>query len=88
MGADGVIITGDSFADTIGRIRTARAAGVTRPIFVGGGVDAGNVAEALAVADGAIVSTSLLRKNAVSTDLIRWDRDAIRRLVDASGSAR
>jgi predicted TIM-barrel enzyme len=88
MGADGVILTGGSFADTLGRVRHARAAGVTRPILVGGGVDAGNVAEALATADGAIVSTSLLRKDAAPTDLIRWDRDAVRQLVDAAESAR
>lgn len=84
MGADAVVITGDGFSDTLARIRAARGAGVQRPIFIGGGIDAGNVAEALAAADGAIVSTSLLRKDAAPDDLLRWDRDAVRRLVDAS----
>lgn len=87
MGADGVIITGDSFADTLARIRAARSAGVKRPIFIGGGIDAGNVREALAAADGTIVSTSLLRKDAGPDDLLRWDRDAVRRLVDTSRGA-
>jgi predicted TIM-barrel enzyme len=58
---------------------------VKRPVFIGGGVDAGNVAEALATAEGVIVSTSILRKDAAANDPIRWDRDAVRRLVEALG---
>ena len=43
-GADGVIITGSSFEDTLSRIAAARTAGVKRPILIGGGVTADNVA--------------------------------------------
>lgn len=82
QGADGLVLTGDSFADSLARVRDARAAGVRAPILVGGGVDETNVADALAVADGAIVSTSLMRPGAASGDLLRWDPDRTRRFMD------
>ena len=83
-GADGLIVTGESFADTLGRIGRARKAGVDRPILVGGGVDAGNVREALAAAGGVIVSTSLMRKDAAPRDPLRWDLDLARRFMDCA----
>lgn len=84
MGADGLVITGQTFAETLDRIRRARAAGITIPIVIGGSVNAGNVGEALALADAVIVSTSLLRRDAGKDELIRWDLDAARRLVRAA----
>jgi predicted TIM-barrel enzyme len=83
-GADGLIITGASFADTLARIDRARAAGVTRPILIGGSVTEANVAEALAASQGAIVSTSLMRKDAKADDILRWDLDLTRRFMDAA----
>lgn len=85
MGADSLVITGSAFADTLARIEAARGAGVKRPVYIGGGVDDGNVAGALAKADGVIVSTSLRRKGAGPDDFTQWDVDAVRRLVDAAG---
>lgn len=82
LGADGLVLTGDSFADTLGRIHAARAAGVCRPILVGGSVTKDNVAEALQAADGAVVSTSLMLADADPTALLRWDADKARRLMD------
>jgi predicted TIM-barrel enzyme len=82
MGADMLVITGDSFPDTLGRIRAARDAGVTRPIVIGGGVTAENVAQALASADAVIVSTALRRQGA-ATDIVQWDRDATDRFMQA-----
>lgn len=82
LGADGLILTGDGFADSLERVRAARSAGVGRPVLIGGGVTRDNVAEALAVADGAIVSTSLMRTSAGPNDLLRWDRDKTERLME------
>ncbi len=81
-GADALVITGHDFADSLTRIEAARAAGVTWPVFVGGGVTADNVRSALDVANGVVVSTSIMRKDPFATDLVRWDLDAVRHLVD------
>jgi uncharacterized protein len=86
-GADGLILTGSSFSDTLDRIGRARRAGIARPILIGGGVTDTNVAEALGAADGVIVSTSLMRREAGSGDVLRWDRDLTRRFMDAARAA-
>lgn len=82
LGADGLVLTGDSFADSLDRIRSARAAGIRRPVVIGGGVTKDNVLQALDVADGAIVSTSLMRDGAGPADVLRWDADKTCRLMD------
>jgi predicted TIM-barrel enzyme len=84
VGADGLVITGASFEDSLARIEAVRAAGVRRPVLIGGGVTEANVARALRVADGAIVSSALMRRDAGPDDLLRWDADLCRRLVDAA----
>ncbi len=58
-GADGVVLTGRTHAQTLAFLTTARAAFPARPFIVGGGVDAANAAELLALADAAIVSSAL-----------------------------
>ena len=79
-GADALVLTGASFADSLARVRAARQAGVARPILIGGSVDEGNITEALAVADGAIVSTSLMSRQGGL--MARWDRDLVARLME------
>jgi uncharacterized protein len=81
LGADALVLTGDSFSDTLHRIDSARAAGVRRPILIGGGVDESNVREALGSADGVIVSTSLRRPDVKANDLVLWDQLAVDRLM-------
>ncbi len=81
LGADALVLTGGSFADTLGRIGAARAAGVRRPILVGGSVTADNVAEALHHADGAIVSTSIML-DGPGHGLLRWDAGKALALMD------
>jgi predicted TIM-barrel enzyme len=81
-GADGLIITGASFADTLERIAAVRAHGIRRPILIGGGVTKANVGAALDAADGVIVSTALMRKSAGEDDVLRWDIDLCRRFMD------
>jgi predicted TIM-barrel enzyme len=82
LGADSLVLTGDSFSDSLQRIASARAAGVSRPILIGGSVTDANVAEALTVADGAIVSTSLMREGAGPSDVLRWDAEKTQRFMD------
>lgn len=83
-GADGLVITGASFSDTLTRIEAVRARGVRRPILIGGGVTEDNVAQALRAADGIVVSTALKRAGAGENDLVHWDADLCRRLMDAA----
>ena len=83
LGADGLILTGASFADSLDRVSKAKAAGVTRPVFVGGSVTESNVQETLACADGAIVSTALMCDNPGKSDLLRWDKTKTQRFMDA-----
>ncbi len=62
-GADAVIVTGAHTAGAVdeGRVRAVRAAAGPRPVLLGSGVRAENVAELLAVADGAVVGSALKR---------------------------
>jgi membrane complex biogenesis BtpA family protein len=57
--ADGLVLTGKSYPETLDLVRTARGKYASVPILVGGGVDKDNFHEVTAIADGAIVSTSL-----------------------------
>jgi membrane complex biogenesis BtpA family protein len=58
-GADGLVLTGKSYAETLQFIATARGKLGGIPILVGGGVTESNFAEVAGVADGVIVSSSL-----------------------------
>ena len=83
-GADGLVVTGGSFADTLDRIAAVRAAGLRRPVLIGGGVTDANVADALAAADGVVVSSALMRRDAEPGDLRQWDADLCHRFMDAA----
>jgi predicted TIM-barrel enzyme len=50
-------------------------------------VTADNVVEALSVADGAIVSTSLMRKATSPDDPLRWDIARARALMQRVGDS-
>ena len=83
-GADGLIITGADLDDSCARIDALRKAGITRPVLIGGSVSARNVVQALGVAQGVIVSTALMRKDAAPSDMLRWDRETCLRFMDAA----
>lgn len=82
-GADGLVITGATFTDTLSRINAVRDSGTRNPILIGGGVTENNVHEAMAAADGVIVSSALMRRDAAAEDLLRWDGDLCKRFMDA-----
>jgi predicted TIM-barrel enzyme len=88
-GADGLIITGASFADTLARIGRARAAGIRRPVLIGGSVTTENVAQALDTDHGVIVSTCLMRDGTPEAgDPRKWDQDKTHRFMDAARGRR
>jgi membrane complex biogenesis BtpA family protein len=64
-GADGVVLTGKDYAQTLEFARLGRDTLKGVPVLVGGGAAAGNIAEIASVADGAIVSSSLKDANNV-----------------------
>ncbi len=84
LGADSLVITGSSFADSLRRIASVRAAGVGKPLILGGGVTEQNVHEALGSADAVVVSTALMAKPADRRGHVIWDLDLCRRFVDAA----
>lgn len=86
LGADALVITGATFDESLQRIRAAKTAGITRPILLGGSVTAQNVSQALAVADGAIVSTALMRDGAGPRDRLFWDRQKAQDFMAAARS--
>ena len=86
-GADGLIVTGSSFPDTLSRIAAVREAVPGRPLLIGGGVSDANIAEALAASDGVIVSSALMRRDAAEDDLLQWDAERCLRFMDAARAA-
>jgi membrane complex biogenesis BtpA family protein len=86
--ADGLILTGRDFTETKEMVREVQQAALGVPLWMGGGVTAENVAEALALADGIIVSTALKRISTWDAGALasNWDEDKVRALVAASHS--
>jgi membrane complex biogenesis BtpA family protein len=80
--ADGVIVTGErtGAAASVEVLRRVRAAAGDRVVLVGSGVTAENAAELAAVADGAIVGTSLKKDGDVRSPV---DEVRVRALVAA-----
>jgi membrane complex biogenesis BtpA family protein len=82
-GADGIVLTGRSQAETFAMLATGRQAFPNLPILVGGGANATNVAELLKLADGAIVSSAL---KAANTPFGELDLALARGFMRAAGS--
>ncbi len=82
-GADGLVLTGFTYAESLRYLDCVRNAGIQNPLLLGGGADEGNAAEVLEHADGMIVSSALKRKQIDPGELIQWDGDAIKRFMDA-----
>ncbi|MCB1487997.1 MAG: BtpA/SgcQ family protein [Bauldia sp.] len=77
-GADGLVLTGKNHAQTMDYIREARKLLGPVPILVGGSVNADNWHEVTAVADGAIVSSSLKSSGAATGS---FDPEKIRKFM-------
>lgn len=87
--ADGLVLTGLSFTESLNMLKEVRAAGLGVPLLLGGGASAKNVAEALNFADGVIVSSTFKQATGWTRKAIldEWDEDRIRAFMDAVASA-
>ena len=83
--ADGLVLTGKTYAQTHEFIAIARRKVGNVPILVGGSVTAENIAEVNAVADGAIVSSSL---KGTGTAFGSFDPDRVRSFMAAAREVR
>jgi len=83
--ADGLVLTGKSYAETLQFIGVARKYSAGVPILVGGGVNAANFAEVAKVADGAIVSSSLKDSGSATG---RFDPAKVRDFMSAARKVR
>ncbi len=74
--ADAVVLTGKSFTETLSMISEISSSDVKTPILIGGGVNSGNVKEALRVADGLIVSSAFKPVEGFTHEsmLMDWDQ--------------
>jgi membrane complex biogenesis BtpA family protein len=84
--ADGLILTGLSFAETISMVSEARQARLDVPLLIGGGVNDKNIGQALQVADGVIVSTAFKTVGGWTRESLQadWDPDRVRDFVSAA----
>lgn len=83
--ADGLVLTGLSFDESLQMLAEVRAANLGVPLMLGGGANAGNIGQALKHADGVIVSTAFKRvggwtRESLSED---WDSDKIAAFMNA-----
>ena len=85
-GADGLILTGFTYGESLQHLTKVRKAGIKKPLFLGGGAEITNVAEALKYAEGVIVSSALKRKEASADDLVLWDLECVKRFMEAACS--
>jgi len=85
--ADGLILTGRSFSETLEMISEVRRSKLPIPLLIGGGVGVENVAEALRTADGLIVSTALKKISEWSAQALwsDWDVDKVKAFLNAAG---
>lgn len=80
--ADGVIVSGLGTGATtdLDHVRRAKEAAGERSVFIGSGVNAANITDHLAVADGAIVGSSLKKDGVLNNPI---DVDRVRDLMAA-----
>lgn len=82
VGADGFVLTGHNWEETLSFLDVAKGMGLDKPVIVGGSVDEHNIAEVLERSDGAVISSSLMLDAPEEGSLLRWDGRKVRRFVD------
>ena len=82
IGADGLILTGHSYQETLRYLKTAQEMELGKPVLVGGSVNEDNIYEILDHCEGAVVSSSLMLKETKPGSLLRWDAEKIKRFAD------
>jgi hypothetical protein len=86
FGADALIVSGRMTGDApdLGKVREAKSMAGDRPLIIGSGADATNIAAFMSVADGVIVGSSVKYGGAIAEPV---DIERVRRFVDAARSA-
>jgi predicted TIM-barrel enzyme len=87
VGANGLILTGDSYEESKRYLKTVRESGIACPLLLGGGANVENVSEVLGYANGVIVSTALMRDSVPRGDLVQWDYDKCARFMERAISS-
>jgi len=77
--ADGLVLTGLSFPESMEMIKAVREAKLDTKLLLGGGANAANIQEVLKVADGVIVSSAFKSTSGWSREalLAEWESDLI-----------
>ena len=85
--ADGLILTGQSFDESMQMISEVRQAKLDAPLLIGGSVTDRNVQQALQVADSVIVSTAFKPVGGWTRESLQadWDPAKIRTFAAAAG---
>lgn len=84
--ADGLILTGLSFEESMEMLRSVRAANFQVPLLLGGGATTKNIAEVLRFADGVIVSSAFKSVSGWTRQalLAEWEQDRIEAFMRAA----
>lgn len=82
IGADGVILTGHDYKETLEYLAVADEMNLGKPVIVGGSVNEENICEILEHSDGAVVSSSLMLDEDIPGSLLHWDAEKIKRFTD------
>ncbi len=83
--ADAVVLTGKNFEETIQMVDEVSASDVKTKILIGGGVNVGNVKQALRIADGIIISSAFKTNSGFTREsmLADWDAGKIKTFMEA-----
>jgi uncharacterized protein len=83
--ADGLILTGLAFDESLAMLRDVKDANFSVPLLVGGGANPENISEALQVVDGAIVSSAFKSAKSWTKDAMvaEWEFDRIKAFMNA-----
>ena len=78
--ADGVILTGRSFDETLQMVEDVHKSDIRTKILIGGGVNVGNVSKALRIADSVIVSSAFKKVGGFTPEsmLMDWDLEKMK----------
>lgn len=83
--ADGLVLTGLSFAESMQMLADVRAAKLNTPLLLGGGATADNIAQVLKVADGVVVSSAFKAVSGWTREalLAEWDAERVNAFMQA-----
>ena len=84
--ADGLVLTGMSFEESMDMLSTVRAANLDTPLLLGGGANKDNIADVLKVSDGVIVSSAFKSVSGWTKKalLAEWETDRIKAFMQAA----